>query len=342
MLSSATKINLGSVYTDRFFQGLDQPSWHLIYEWEDQISEAAGLPLGDTRRARRLNDNVLARAALKVPGAFPALKMLDAWLAGPSKSLYFAMSPQRKTSFSTRANVVPVVVDFWKTVDLQWFYRTYSNCPLVLISSLEAFNFLKQQDCPLNMRHFPVSLPDKYRPEPDAAYEKKYDVLIAGRPSPVLMNFVKRYEKDHPSVEYVYQSIEQGKLRYISNKTGMVGAFDNRPSYMSLLQASRVGFYSTPGMDGGEARTGGFNPVTPRLLELLAAQCHVIARYPNNDDTRFFELNDICPSVDSYDAFEETLTTALRVRPDMDRHRTYLEKHYTSARIDLLNQILSS
>ena len=32
-----------------------------------------------------------------------------------------------------------------------------------------------------------------------------------------------------------------------------------------------------------------------------------MARYPDNDDTRFFELNEICPSIDSYDEFAATL-----------------------------------
>ncbi len=52
----------------------------------------------------------------------------------------------------------------------------------------------------------------------------------------------------------------------------------NLGSYINLLRASKISFYSTPGIDGGEKRTGGFNPVTPRYLELLSAQCQLLGK----------------------------------------------------------------
>ena len=335
-----TKFTVGNIYTDRYMPGNDEPSWQLIHEWEDELAALGQLPIRDSRAPRRLHENVLARNLVRIPGAFPVVKLFDAMMARPSKSLYFAMSPRRKSSFSARANIIPIIVDFWKTVDLGAFYRTYGNCPLVLITSLEAFNYLKNSACPLNLRHFPLSLPDKYRASADAKLVKKYDILLAGRSNPVLLDFLQRYEREHPHVEYVYQSVRDGVHCYVSNKTGVLGAFNDRASYIDLLKASRVGFYSTPGIDGGEKRTGGFNPVTPRLFELLAAECHVIARYPDNDDTRFFELQELCPSVDSYEAFTAALGAALDSRPPLERHREYLQKHYTSNRVQLLNQIM--
>jgi hypothetical protein len=342
MKTPQKRFTVGNIYTNRYVSGYDTPSWHLVHEWEDQIAEAVPLRLDGSGMRRRLHEGAVARTALKVPGAFTILKAIDTLVGRPAKSLYFMMSPQRTSSFFALAAVIPIVVDFWKTVDLRWFSRTYSNCSLVLISSLEALNFLKSEGCPLNLRHFPLSLPDKYSAVADASYEKRYDIVIAGRSNPVLLDFVRRYEKDHPNVEYLVQSSHDDKLCYVSNKSGMVGAFEDRGSYMNLLRASKVGFYATPGLDGGEKRTGGFNPVTPRFFELLAAQCQVIARYPDNDDTRFFQMNELCPSVDTYDAFEAALTAALRGAPPMERHREYLQNHYTSARIDLLNRIVSS
>lgn len=339
-LNFAKKINVGSIYTDRFIDGYDEPSWQLIHEWEDELAARTRLPLQDSWERRLLNENIVARSLVKIPGAFGVLQRCDALMAKGTKSLYFAMSPQRKSSFSARANVIPIIVDFWKSVDLGAFYRTYRNCPMVLITSREAYDFLRSRGCPLNLYHFPLSLPDKYRTTPAQQFEKKYDVLIAGRSNPVLLDYMQRYEKEHPDVEYVYQAAKDGNYGYCSNRSGMLGAFNDRQSYMALLRASRVGFYSTPGIDGGEKRTGGFNPVTPRLFELLAAGCHVVARYPDNADTQFYELNALCPSVTSYGEFAERLQTALGSPPPVDRHHQYLQKHYTSARVDLLNQLV--
>jgi hypothetical protein len=338
-LKTHQRLTVGGIYTDRYVPGYDQASYHLVYEWEDQISATAGLPVLDSREPRRLYESPVARTLLKVPGVFEAFHAVDTLVQHPTKSLYFVMSPQQKTSFSTRANVIPMIVDFWKTVDLPWFYRTYGNAERILISSREAFNFLKERRCPLNLHHFPLSLPDKYAATPETRFEKRYDIVLAGRPNATLLEFMRRYAKDHPDIEFLSQTSHEGKLCYTSNKRGIVGAFEDRSSYMNLLRASRVGFYATPGIDGGEARTGGFNPVTPRFFELLAAQCQVVARYPDNDDTRFYELNALSPSVDTYEAFEATLTAALRTDPPMDKYSAYLKKHYTSGRVQILDQI---
>jgi len=133
-----------------------------------------------------------------------------------------------------------------------------------------------------------------------------------------------------------------GALNYISNKRGKIEGLEGRASYVGLLQSAKVAFYATPGIDGGEARTGGFNPVTPRLFEILAAGCHVVARYPDNDDTRFYGLQAICPSTDTYDQFVATLDRALGAPPPVARNSAYLQGHYTSARVERLRQIMQS
>ncbi len=336
------KFTIGSIYTDRYTPNHGQVYRHVVYEWEDQISAKLCLPITNPGVSRRFHENIIAKNLLKIPAFFSVVKACDLLFARESKSLYFAMTPQSRGSLSTRSNVIPIIIDFGKIVGLRSFYRTYSNCPLVLISSLEVFNFLKHNACPLNLHHFPLSLPDKYRVTSGSNFEKKYDILISGRLNPVLMEFMRRYEQEHPNIEYLYQSWHDGVYSYISNKTGVLGTFNDRPSYMNLLRAARVCFYSTPGIDGGEKRTGGFNQVTPRLFEFLSAGCHVVARYPDNDDTDFFQLKDICPSVDSYDVFSTRLEAALESPPPTDRNSEYLKKHYTSNRITLLNQIMQN
>lgn len=107
------------------------------------------------------------------------------------------------------------------------------------------------------------------------------------------------------------------------------------------MRASKVSFYSTPGLDGGEKRTGGFNPVTPRFLELLSAQCRLLGRYPKNEKTDFYELPKVCPNVGSYDEFEATLLGYLNdTDTSFAAHREVLDKHYTSRRAQELRELL--
>ncbi len=331
------KFSLTQIYTDRYRTGHQEPFRDVIYEWEDQLAASTGLPIVSSTTALQA---VTPKILLKSRATEAALRAFDALLAGRAKSLYFCMAPRNQDLAMTSAGVIPVIIDYWKSVDANEFFRGYRNCPAVLITSLEALEYLKKKGCPLNLHHFPLSLPDQYRPQPQADCEKKYDVLFAGRANPLLLEFMRRYAAGHPQVEYLYQAGTSDAPTYVSSKNGALGGFTKRPAYMELLKSAKVAFYSTPGIDGGENRTGGMNPVTPRLFELLSAGCHVLARYPDNEDTAFFKLQELCPNIDSYDAFAASLTAALASPPPLRRNSEYLEQHYTSNRGALLQQIL--
>jgi hypothetical protein len=109
---------------------------------------------------------------------------------------------------------------------------------------------------------------------------------------------------------------------------------------MDLMRQARAAFYTTPGIDGQEKRTQGFNQVTPRFLEMLACGCHVLTRYASNPDTLFFELERISESIDSYEVFEHQLNLARRESIDADMYQQILSKHWTSERAKLLQTIL--
>lgn len=210
----------------------------------------------------------------------------------------------------------------------------------MFVSSLEVLHFLQQQQCPLPLAHLPLSLPSRYK-LPVTPYPKQYDILLAGRGNPFLLSYLTEYCAKFPEVEFLQQTMVNDELHYVSNKRGLIGKFHSREEYMNLLRASKVSFYTTPGVDGGEVRTGGFNPVTPRFLELLSAQCLLLGRYPDNEETRFFEVSSVCPHVDSYAAFEETLTSYLQhpVVP-LNKYEQLLQKHYTSRRVEQLQEVV--
>jgi hypothetical protein len=333
------------------------PPFHLIYEWENDLAAELRVPVLDAKPLsrkifinrytkllyQRLGSATHERIDDALQRLHPAMRGRDAY------SLAFELYPASEPNFTTSSKTIPLLIDLWKPptpAGAQDFGRTYRRCPLVLISSLEALEYMQEHRCPLNLAHLGLSLSDRYRLRPETHYEKKYDILLAGRlnirTNQVLRDHLERYVQRYPDTEYLYQQEIGGEYYYASNKTGVIGKFQGREEYINLLRASRISFYSTPGIDGGEIRTGGFNPVTPRYLELLAAQCRLLGKYPDNAETRFYELHRVCPNITSYEHFEDVLRGYLQDKnPNFDDHCAVLDKHYTSVRAKELQQILA-
>lgn len=335
-------MKLDIIYTDRNFQ--EWPTWPLIYEWEDVIAEKLGLSFADSYRASVTTyklDRVLRATSRKLFGDNRIIIWLDQYIP-KRKGFYFELLARSSFYFTGSKNTIPVIIDFSKSTNLKLFYKAYANCKVVLIANLEAFNYLKSLNCPLNIYHFPQSISDIYQINPETKFIKHYDVIIPGRVDSVLWGYLKQYEQQFPGIEYLYREYINEEFVYISNKTGKQYSGQSRVDYMNLLRASKTALYSTVGIDGDENRTGGFSPVTPRFLEMVSAGCQIMARYPANAETQFFELDKICVSCDTYQVFENELSRALNNSgPDLKIYQKYLVPHYTSQRAILLDQILN-
>lgn len=330
-------MRLTNILSDRHYQ--TWPSWQIVFEWEQEISTSLNLPVLNSPKETSLLyrkfidiDNNLLNG--KLHGAWNEVRALRS-----GYSLYFEMVAKYYKSFSNNSKTVPVIIDFWDKKNVENFKTKYKKCPYLLITSLEFSKFLRENKTGNKLIHFPMSLPSKYKLMPDQIFEKKYDILLAGRTNSVLWNYLKQFEIQHPEIEYLQQVDKNGEIFYESNKKGIVGKVHTREEYINLIRSSKISFYSTPGIDGGEKRTNGFNPVTPRFFELLSAGCHIIAKYPKNLDTDFFALETIVPSANSYDEFQKQLTNALNSPAPINRNAKYLLKHYMSERIKLLNEI---
>lgn len=298
------------------------PSWDLVYEWEDVLAKElhASFVYESTSPDNKHKKNLS--------------RFYRTLFAKRNTTLVFDMVPLLYDNQQDAEETIPCIVDFYlKKEQMPLFEKAYSRNPMVLISSREAFDFLKKNDCKLNIEHFPLSISDKYRITPDTCIEKEYDLVLMGRQNPVLESFLKQYEKEHSSFRYVYRrECESGKFCYSTSDGEALGNIDTREQYWRIMRKGRCALYSTPGMDGGESRTNGFNQVTPRFLEIIACGCHVIARYRPNSDTEFYELDNFCPSIEDYSSFERILDNALNTEVDMDVYANYLSKHYTSVR----------
>jgi hypothetical protein len=312
------------------------PSWHIIYEWEEDFCKSLNISLCDSLWLDRISDNRFIKAILaRTPGK-QIFQQIDRMFPSNKKHIVFELFLKNNFSYSNAFNSIPVIIDFYSR-DVGFFNQTYKNSRLICITSLQVYNFLKQHDCTLNIKHLPLSLSDRYVGLPSES-GRKYDLLIAGRKNKVLWDFLLAFEKKFPEIEYVYQEQMDGKLFYKSNKNGLIGSFYTRSEYIELLQQCKIAFYSTPGIDGEEKRTRGFSQVTPRYLELIASGCLLMGRYPANEETAFYELSEYCPNIESYDQFENVLNNYLSSDYSIDAvsYRKLLDKHHTSKRADLL------
>ena len=261
-------------------------------------------------------------------------------------ALSFEMNASYRSSNATnRPNIIPWLIDFYirDPKDLEVFYKRFCHHPLILVSSKEVYDFLIGQHCPLPIAHCALSLADKYRIDENSHFDKTFDVLLLGRQNPVLLTFLRQYEREH-QLSVVTCKVENGHYNYYDQSGKFVGNADSRDGCISLLRQSRIGLYSTQGLDG-DKRSGysnGFSQVTPRFLEYLATGNHVIARYVDNADTRFYGLDTICPHTDSYESFVLQMDRALHSEPDMGMYSSYLNGHYTSNRIELIKSLIQS
>ena len=308
------------------------PSWDLVYEWEDIFREKMEIDFHYVRRNSQRIDRILSKMGLNL-SVFHTVKGCE---------LVWEMSPRLLSNGLNRKNVIPCIIDFFlKESQLAQFRSAYAENPFILISSAEVVEYLKNKNLGSKIYHLPLSISDRYRITADTVYEKKYDVGLMGRQNPVLENFLQKYIENHPDFVYVYAKPVNNDFAYYSSTGEFLGYISTREKYIELMRKCRMGFYSTPGIDGGEKRTNGFNQVTPKFLELLACGCHVIARYKENPDTLYYELRRFSPHIETYEAFEKAGDEARANPPDMKKHADYLQRHYTSVRVEMLRNILS-
>ena len=160
------------------------------------------------------------------------------------------------------------------------------------------------------------------------------------------MDYLHRYEASH-DITYIigknYLSDKKDSRNpYVTNKGEFAGYTETREEYFALLRKSRVAFYATSGADDERPGCNGFHQVTPRFLEAIASGCNVLARYIDNSDTRFFELDKMAHRVTSYEDFERALEQAIEEPPDMAAYASYLKKHCTSVIAHQLEEILKA
>lgn len=320
---------LKKILTQRSFQ--PNLSMQIVYEWEDVLASIFHVPVCSDFHSNCLLFRVLRRL-------FPFV----ARLTKPTEGAFvFEMFASRDVG-NNKSNIVPCVIDFFLRDDssIRRFYKDYSKNPIVLVSSCEAYEFLRSQKCPLPICHWALSVPDSsIKPINESA--KQFDVAVMGRENPVLSSFLDRYLTSHPTTTVIRRVRTDRGWCYRSNVDDLVYPADTREQYLDVMRMARVGLYATPGMDGAKDTANGYNQVTPRFLEFIASGCRVVARYTDNPDTRYFDVTSFAPNIKTYEQFERAMLYAIAIPIPEEKRLSYLKRHATSTRARELQEILA-
>lgn len=310
----------------------------IVFEWEDVLAKELNCSILTRSNFEFKFDEQCRKFYKKTHIPFYRLFNLFDFQRGNNVLIFDASTKQQDGIYNNK-RYIPCLIDYFLNEEMYPnFINAYRKNPLVLVSNREVYEYLIEKKCPIKVAHFPLSLSDEYKT--DEIYEKQYDLILAGRVNPLLQEYVDRYEKENPELKIVRRKYVDGHFSYYLSSTGEeVSIGDTRCEYTDLLRKSKIALYTTPGMDGTRTDANGWNQVTPRFLEQVSAQCHIIARYPDNADTRWYEMDRICKNTESYEAFEEMMNRYRREEIDFELYKNYLKKHYTSERAKLLKHI---
>ena len=305
------------------------PSWHVVYEWEDVIAEKAGIPIVDYSNNIENKFLIFSRRLCKKINK----KWIPKYKFNLSSECYimFIMNAASYHLLPTN-NIIPIFLDFPINMIENISYVT-KRLPIFFVTCKDIYNILLSNGVK-NVRYMPLSISDKYV-QGDVP-KKEIDVIQFGRKNKVLHDYMLKYCKDNPNVEYIYQT-DNGTLTYISTTRGIIGKFDSRDEYFDLIKSSKISLVSTPGFDNSRtADFGNIDFVTPRFYESAASYCHLIGRYTSNDETTDLRLSDVCPNVDSYSEFANLVDAYLSEDYDWRVQREFVNNNLTSLRADYI------
>lgn len=311
-------IQISSIITNRDF--IAHQSWDIVHEWEDILSDQLNVRLSHCSHNKwRLRQ--LARF-LHIPA-----------FVSSSPKLEFVMVASIKAKGIYGTNTIPYIIDYFlPDSEARKYIGKTRRCPLVIISSRQVYERLINLGAPSeSFRHVPLSIPPSYLGYYTPFEKKDIDIVIVGRPSEKLIKYANQFALEVSSIKLAVREIINDRFTARVTPPGneLIDIHD-RDNYIALLQRSKVFLYSTPGYDDNTKVTNGYSQVTPRLLEALSCGCQPTMCYPDNADTRFYQLKDYWPSVENYDDFKLLVKKALDSPMSEKEIKDYLEPHLTT------------
>ena len=294
------------IYSKRYY--LKSHVYDLVYEWEDDMQTQFGYQL-ITFNIFKIPILIFAKILLKIKiidntnSYFDFIDDIFIRFFTHEKILRLDISPRRNSYLSnSQKRVVPFIIDYDKSFD-KYFKAKYSKFPLIVVSSLNAFEYLKLHFKQNQMIHFPLTLPSKYKLDKKVFFgEKKFDFILPGRPNKEMILFLEKFAKKN-DIEYLYYKSINNRTTYISNKGTIINC-SNRVEYFNLLMQCKIASYSTQGIDGNSFS---FDHITSKLFEIIYSGCICIGRYKKTEESVFFELDKVVFNISTYEEFEEIM-----------------------------------
>lgn len=322
-------MNIEGVYSTRKFNLA--PFWHIVFEWEDIFIEKFDCSLLYKKRHR-----------LRTMFIQMFYKYFPFLLKRPLKhiknintiKISFVMNAAELWKYSDQ-EIIPIIIDCAGDC-IDYVAEMTKYLPFYWVTCYDFYKELKKRYPNNGAKYIPLSVSDIYLS--DENYNKDIDVIQIGRKNIMLHEFMVRYCKEHPEVEYVYQEKIDTKLCYISTTRGQLdGDFMTRKDYISLLQRSKISLISSPHVDAIEK--DGVDWITPRVFESAISKCHLIGRYSANEEASLIGLDKICPNIQTYAQFCIEIEKNLFSNYYEDEIN-FAKKHLTSERAkEILNCI---
>ena len=329
------EMSIGILTERRFHPG---GAHHIIYEWEDILCKELKASMRDIPPLwiNKWENRIRRILHFHIIDLFVCHKYYI-------KFMMYAMSSDNMWN---SPYIIPYIIDFYIPKDnLQAFFDSTCRNKYVFVSSMEAFVLLQKH--PLfdkkKYYHVPLSISDKYSIYNNTKFCKKYDCAMLGRSDNKLMSFVDRYASLHPEFTYVTRDVNDDVFTYYlysGGRRNILCTGNAHDIYLDIMKSCKVGLWSTRGLE--DLKCNGYNQVTPRLFELMISGCQIIARYPLNPDIEYYNVHEICPSIEDYSAFEKRLDIYLAGQIDIISYCNYLSQHYTSVRAKQIKKYIET
>lgn len=319
----------GIVQIDSIRKFEQYPSYLILYELEDDLAASQHIPLHPLSKWKYN----FGKLVYKSVANFVLKKSTP-----PGYIFSIMMTPDYHRLYLNKSNVIPYIIDYWKRYD-ELFEKHFVHFPVVYISGLEVYEYLKSKRTRVHIKHLPLSISDRHLSIFEKEVPKDIDIINVGRKNKVMDEFIQQYLQKYPATNYVHREMENGENIYYSSRDGRLGKLESRTELLQTLARAKVAIVTSPGLDGGEARTGGFNPVTPRIFEAAIGKCHMVGKYEKNAEFYQFGLDKLVDMPDSFNAFEYTINEKLQIPFDKkEAYAAFLQSNLNSRRIEQLMQ----